>query len=405
MGNERGCIVANKRGNGEGFIGKLKDGRWQARVTNGYNSKGKQSFKYISAKTRTEVVEKLNKYLEAKRNGTYVEMCTWTVEKWLKFWYEHYSAGKTKTSTRVNDESIIDNHLAPYIGKIKLQELKGLQIQIMYNKMLENGRIDGKGGLNPKTIKNIHAVLHRALEQAVKNELIIRNPLNSVDLPRMKKKEIEILTPEEQKRLQEVCTPENPWNMAVLLTLYSGMRMGEVLGLSWDCVDFERNKIKINKQVNRLKNYEKDGKNKTRLALRNETKTERSERSIMIAPAIMQKLQEHKIAQDEYASRFGEEFNKYGLVFIRFDGDLVDPSTFRDQYLRLLKKAEITPKRFHALRHTFATRAIESNINVKVVSEILGHATIQITLDIYCHVSFDQQEEAMQKIVDKFYNI
>lgn len=395
--------MANKRGNGEGHIRRLKDGRWEARVTNGYNSKGKQSFKYISAKTRTEVVEKLSKYLEAKRNGTYVEMCTWTVEKWLKFWYENYSAGKTKTSTRVNDESIIDNHLTPYIGKIKLQELKGLQIQIMYNKMLENGRIDGRGGLNPKTIKNIHAVLHRALEQAVKNELIVRNPLNSVDLPRMKKKEIEILSPEEQKRLQEVCTPDHPWNMAVLLTLYSGMRMGEVLGLSWDCVDFERNKIKINKQVNRLKNYEKDGTNKTRLALRNETKTERSERSIMIAPAIMQKLQEHKVAQDEYASRFGEEFNKYGLVFIRFDGDLVDPSTFRDQYLRLLKKVEITPKRFHALRHTFATRAIESNINVKVVSEILGHATIQITLDTYCHVSFDQQEEAMQKIVDKFY--
>lgn len=395
--------MANKRGNGEGHIRKLKDGRWEARVTKGYNIAGKQTFKYLSAMTRTEVVEKLNKYLEAKRNGTYVEMISWSVSKWLEFWYENYSAGTTKTSTRVNDESIIQRHLNPYIGKIKLQELKGLQIQMMYKKMLESGRVDGRGGLNPKTIKNIHAVLHRALEQAVKNELIIRNPLNTVDLPRMTKKEIEILTPEEQKRLQEVCTSEHPWNMAILLTLYSGLRMGEVLGLSWDCVDFERNKIKINKQVNRLKNYEKDGTNKTRLALRNETKTERSERSIMIAPAIMQKLQEHKIAQDEYASRFGDGFNEYGLCFIRFDGNLVDPSTFRDHYLRKLKEAGITPKRFHALRHTFATRAMESNVNPKVLSEMLGHATIQITLDTYCHVSFDQQEEAMQKIVDKFY--
>mgnify|MGYP001809690685 CR=1 FL=1 len=397
--------MARKRCNGEGYIGKLNDGRWGARITCGYNSKGKQAFKYFSAKTQQGVSEKLSKYIESKRNGTYIEMNSWSLEKWLDYWYLNHSVGKTRTSTRVNDESIINHHLNPRLGKIKLQELKGVQIQQVYNQLLENGRVDKRGGLSPKTIKNVHVVLHRALEQAVKDELIIKNPLNSVTLPRMNKVSIEILSPDEQKRLQEVCTPEHPWNMAILLTLYSGVRMGELLGLTWDVVSFEKNNIRINKQVNRLKNYDKDAKSKTKLALRNETKTEHSERTIMIAPVIMQKLKEYKESQEAYGKGIGKDFNKHNLVFSRYDGDLVDPATFRDHYLRTLKKANISPKSFHALRHTFATRALETNVNIKVVSEILGHATIQITLDTYSHVSLDQQEDAMQRIADNFFII
>ena len=268
--------------------------------------------------------------------------------------------------------------------------------------MLKDGRVDGKGGLNPKTIRNIHLTLHKALEQAVKDDLIIKNPLKSVSLPRMQKKEIEILTPEEQKRLNSVCF-DHPWGMAVLLTLYSGMRMGELLGLTWDNVDFENNKLKVTKQLGRLKDYSKNPKAKTILSLRNETKTSSSNRTIYIASVVMKRLKEHKLKQDVESEKWGKAYKNSNLVFCREDGQLIDPATFRNFYLKTLKNANVEHKTFHALRHTFATRALEVNSNIKVVSEILGHASIQITLDTYSHVSEELQQETMQKIVDVFF--
>ncbi len=228
--------------------------------------------------------------------------------------------------------------------------------------------------------------MHKALEQAVKDDLIIKNPLKSVTLPRMQKKEIEVLTPEEQKRLNTVCF-EHPWGMAVLLTLYTGMRMGEVLGLTWDNVDFENNKIKVVKQLGRLKDYGKDAKAKTKLFLRNETKTSSSNRTIYIAPVFIDKLKEHKLKQEVESKKWGKGYHNLNMVFCREDGQFIDPGTFRGVYLDTLETAGIGHKTFHALRHTFATRALESNTNIKVVSEILGHASIQITLDTYSHVS------------------
>lgn len=393
--------MANKRGNGEGYIAKTKDGRWEARITKGYNINGKQQFKYFSAKTRQEVAEKLNNYIIEKNKGICLESNDQTIAQWLDYWYTNYVINNVKTSTRASDESIIEKHLKVNFGKIKLRELKGNQIQIAYNQMLTNGRTDGKGGLSPKTIKNIHLVLHRALEQAVKDDLLIKNPLKCVTLPRDKKKEIEILTPDEQKRLENQCF-DHPWAMAILLTLYSGFRLGEVLGIKYSDLDFENNTISINKQISRLKDYSEDAKAKTKLYLRNETKTSSSNRTIAIAPAIMDKLNKHKDQQELHRKKWGKAYNNLNMVFCREDGYYIDPATFRDFYLRTLKKADIEHKSFHALRHTFATRALESNINIKIVSELLGHASIQITLDTYSHVSHELQQEAMQKLTDTF---
>lgn len=396
--------MVRRRGNGEGFVGKLKDGRWQARATKGFNASGNQQFKYFSSKTRQGALQKLNEFLEQKRKGTFVEAESWSLGDWLDYWYKHYVVGKTRTSTRVNDESIIKHHIKPALGRVKLKDLRGINIQPFYNQLLIDGRVDKKGGLSAKTIKNIHVVLHRALEQAMKNELIMRNPLYSVSLPRAVKKEIQILSPEEQKRLLEVCCKgEDPFYMAILLTLYSGLRMGELLGLTWDNVDFNNNRISIKKQASRLKDYSVGAKNKTKLFLRDETKSNCSERRIAIAKVIMERLKEHQNYQSRFCKRLGEGFNQYNLVFIGATGGIVDPATFRDFYLRALKQANITSKTFHALRHTFATRALESNVNIKVVSEILGHATIQITLDTYSHVSYEEQEKAMEKVAEMFF--
>lgn len=393
-----------KRANGEGHIRRRKkDNSWEARITVGYDSLGKQKFKYFSSKTRLGALAKKQDYLKAINAGISKDFKDMSLSKWLDFWYQNYVVGKTKMTTRVNDESIIKHHIKPALGRINLSKLKGIHIQPFYNQLLIDGRVDKKGGLSPKTIRNIHIVLHRALEQAVKNDLIIKNPLYSVSLPKNVKKEIEILSPDEQRKLVEICKGDEPWYMAILLTLYSGMRMGELLGLTWDNIDFENNKIVIEKQVSRLKDYSKGAKNKTRLYLREETKTACSRRKIIIAKVIMERLKEYKKAQSKLCKSLGNDYNRLNLVFMSSMGTEIDPATFRSFYLRTLRKAEISPKTFHALRHTFATRALESGVNIKVISEILGHATIQITLDTYSHVSNEEQEKAMEKIVEKFW--
>lgn len=395
-------VKKRKSPNGEGCVRQdKKTGRWLAAITIGYNSKGQQQFKYFSSKTQKEVVKKLNDYKGQMSKGLAVEHNQITVSEWLDCWYENYVVGKVKVKTRCDYESSIRCHIKPHLGRIKLTELKGMQVQQFYNELLKNGRLDKKGGLSPKTIRNIHIGLHRAMEQAVYNDLIIKNPLKGVSLPKQTKKPIEILTPEEQKQLVDKCF-DHPWGVAVFLTLYTGMRLGEVLGLNWKDIDFEKNTISISKQVGRIQNFDPNIESKTILCLRNETKTSSSNRVISVAPKIMEKLNEHKIAQEKHRKKWKSAYNNLNMVFCREDGNLVDPKTFRTFYLNTLEKAEVGHKRFHALRHTFATRAMEANSHIKAVSNILGHASSQITLDTYSHVSQDLQQETMQKIVDNF---
>ncbi len=394
--------MAKRRGNGEGCIRQKKSGRWEALMSDGYNRLGKPKTKYLSAKTHGELMKKVDEYKVAKLTGTYIENNKLTVGQWLDEFYSTHIVNRVTLSTQVNDESIIKHHLKPFIGRIKLSELKGRKVQQIYNQLLIDGRVDGKGGLNPKTIRNIHITLHKALEQAVRDDLIIKNPLKSVTLPRMKKKTIEILSPEEQRQLNNACF-SHPWGIAVLLTLYSGMRKGEVLGLTWDNIDFENNKLCVTQQLARIKDYSEDAKAKTRLGIIDDTKTKTSKRVIYIANVIMDELKKHKKQQEQEKLKWGKAYKDLNMVFCREDGQYIDPGTFRDFYLRTLKKAQIEHKTFHALRHTFATRALESNANIKTVSEILGHASIQITLDTYSHVSQELQQETMQKIVENFY--
>lgn len=391
----------NKRANGEGGIYK-KGPYWEAVVTKGYDSNGKQLFKYFSAKTQQEVAKKLRDYITDTQRGTYIEPTKITVGEWLDYWYKSHVIDIVKIKTRCDYESSIRCYIKPHLGGIKLTELKGMQIQEFYNNLLKNGSLRKKGGLSPKTVRNIHVAFHRALEQAVNDDLIMKNPLRGVTLPSQKGKPIEILTKEEQKKLVDNCG-EHPWEMAILLTLYSGMRLGEVTGLTWEDINFESNCIRINKQVGRVQNFTPDAQQKTKLCLRKETKTSSSNRTISIAPVIIERLKEHKTRQDKHITKLGDIYNNLNMVFCREDGNLIDPKTFRTFFINTLDKAGIAKKKFHALRHTFATRALESGINPKTVSQILGHASIKMTLDTYSHVSPELQQEAMQKIVDNFY--
>lgn len=394
--------MGKKRANGEGHIYQKKNGKWEAMPTIGYNAKGGQRWKYFSGKTKNEAAVRMYDYKASVERGDYIEPTKMSVEAFLDYWYKNHSANKVKDTTRADDESIIRNHLKPYFGKFKLCNLKGYQIQETYEYMSKKGNTkDKKGGLSAKTIRNIHAVFSRALKQACKEGLIAKNPLESITLPRVEKTTIEILTPKEQKALEEKCY-DHPWGMAIILTLYSGMRLGEVLGLTWADINFEKNTISINKQLSRLKNFDTDVETKTTLGLRGETKTKSSTRVICIAMAVMDKLKSYKQEQDALKQKIKSAYNDLDMVFCTENGYYIDPKTFTDFYTRTLKKAGIGHKTFHALRHTFATRALEKGIAPKVVAEILGHSSTQITLDTYTHVSPELQSNAMERIAKDF---
>ena len=393
-----------RRGNGEGCIRKLKDGYWEARIQIGTQPNGKTKFKTFTRKTRKEVQDLLNEYIMKERNNQPDIACNQTVSKWLLSWFDSYVDKNVAISTKVSYEGIINNHLITHIGHIKLNNLKKIDIEDMYNLLLTKGRADGKGGLHHKTVKNISLVLHKALDEAMRHEYIVKNPADIARVPAMrntnsKKKEIKVLTREEGKALEDICVSD-VYETVIKMTLYTGMRKGEVLGLKWTDIDYEKKAIIVKRQVSRLKDYDPNAKAKTKLGIQEYTKTKSSNRIICLPDKVMLWLEEHKRCVEANKRRWGKAYNDLGMIFSREDGYYIDPDTLSDHYHKKLEEAGLKKYTFHALRHTFATRALEANIPIKVVSEILGHASVQITMDTYSHVLQDFQKENMDKIAE-----
>lgn len=235
--------MASRRGNGEGGIYHLKDGTWEARIMIGRDVKGKPTFKTFTSKKRSVVAAKLANYIanqkgiEPRSNGNM------TVAKWLLKWFDDYVDKNVKISTKSSYETIIQRHLIPYIGHIKLDKLKKADIEEMYLTLLKKGRADGKGGLSVKTVNNVALVLHKALSEAMKHELIIKNPADIADVPTLrstntKKKEVEVLTRQEQEALINACG-DDVYSVAIKVDLLTGMRLGELLGLQWKDINHQ----------------------------------------------------------------------------------------------------------------------------------------------------------------------
>jgi integrase len=399
---------AKKRGNGEGTIRQLNNGSWEARVMIGYNKNGKPKFKTFQAKQRGIVQKKLADYIANKKSSEPEVASRNTTAQWLKNWLVEYVAINVKTLTRSSYEGIVNNHIIPNIGSIKLNELKKVDIENMYSKLLSDGKGAGKGGLSVKPVKNVALCLHKALGEAFKHEYIIKNPASIANVPTMRstngiKKEIEILTKQEQKDLIAVCD-NSAYGMGIFTTMNTGVRIGELLAIMWSDIDFDKKTLTITKQLNRARDYSTNAKARTRLGIQDDTKTKSSVRTISLNEILIKRLLEYKEQQDAQRKKWGTAYNNLDMVFARNDGYYIDPATYRDNYIKKLKEAGLKQYTFHSLRHTFATRALEAGIAIKVVSQILGHATVQITMDTYQHVLPDLQSEAMNRIADYMYS-
>lgn len=395
-----------KRANGEGCISQLANGYWEARITIGYDENGKQKFKTFTSKKQSVVIEKLNEFKANREKFNNENATNYSVKEWLDIWYEDYVINNVKISTRISYEGIINNKLVPYIGKIKLVELKKHNIEKIYNKLIKGGRNDNKkGGLSAKTIKNIHLVLHKALKEAVMREYIVKNPADLVNVPTMKglnleKKEIEIYSKKDEQELIKIAKEDKVYGTVVIFALLTGMRKGEILGLKWSDINFERRTLSVNKQLTRLKNYDENAKSKTKLDIQYNTKTANSTRKIPILKTLEPILKQHLKYIQANRKALGKLYKNNNMVFCKEDGSYLDPDTVLEKYYKLAEKAKIKKCTFHALRHTFATRALESGMPPKVVSKILGHSSVQFTLDTYTHVLPELQVSEMDKLDD-----
>lgn len=382
--------MAEKRGiKGEGNIRKRsrinKDGSryewWEGRITVGSGDGKEQKQRTITGKTQAEVRKKLQESAVEINNGTYQEPLKMTVGEWLEVWATEY-LGEVKPFTVASYKTQIRVHIAPALGRKKLQALTAPEIQHFYNSLSK-----GDPPLSPKSIKNIHGVLHRALSQAVDLGYIRFNPSDACKLPRVVRKDIKPLD-DEQIAAFLGAVAGHRFETLYTVTLFTGLREGEALGLLWDRVDFRRGVILVNQQLQREK---KRGGEYGLVSLKNDRF-----RVIAPAPWVMKLLQDHRRKQLEGRFQAGdlwEEGPGGGYVFCNEIGQHLATHTVYKDFKKLAASIGLPEARFHDLRHSYAVAAIRAGDDIKTVQSNLGHATAAFTLDIYGHVT-DQMKKA-----------
>ncbi len=375
--------MAKKRANGEGNIRKRKDGRWEGRYTVGYSEAGKPVMKNVLAKTQKECREKLKKAMEEAGRTSPAKNNEYTVEQWCTLWFENYARPSIRETTAAYYRNYIEKHIVPGIGKIRLKKLTTLDLQKFYNKLKEGGRVKRYEemtdlSLSSKTVRGLHIMLKQCLEQAVQEGLIPQNPAARCKLPPKEKREMQVIPPEKIGAYLKAAEEHGVLPM-FYLELATGLRRGELTALLWSDLDVKASTLSVSKSALRI-----SGEVKV-----NPPKTQNSVRTICLSRETVDLLiREHR----------KHPFSPY-MFPSPVTGEMYGPDCIGHLHKTLLKKAGIEEKvRFHDLRHTFATLALQSGVDAKTVSSILGHYSTSFTLDVYAHTTKDMQREAAEKI-------
>lgn len=301
-----------------------------------------------------------------------------TTNDYLDYWLERVVRGNVRQSTYMAYHGYIVNHLQESVGQVVLKDLRTEQLQAVVQALQDKG-------LAVKTVRSIMLVLRSALRCAVEYEYIPKNPCDRVRLPQLVEKDITVFDAKVQRRLEKtIAKSDDARNYGVLVCLYTGIRIGELCGLRWDCIDFKQKIMEIKNSLNRVKTY--DGSVKKTAIAELPPKTKKSRRVIPLPAFLCDVLNAMKKSSNS------------DYVISMKSGKAVEPRAMQVVYSRLLKNAKIPYVNFHTLRHTFATRAIESGADVKTVSEILGHSNTMITVNRYAHSLFEQKRKLMNKL-------
>ena len=377
-----------KRGQNEGSIRKRKDGTWEARVTIGISADGKQQRKSLYGKTRQEVHNKMTDLLNNLQKGIITNPTEMTLAEWLDFYMLEYKKQYVKPTTYNNYTVKVKNHIKPAIGHYKLKALRQDIIQKFVNSLSDKG-------LAPSTVIDVFKLLSNALETAVDDGLIVRNVANRVKLPKTTKPQITVLTQEQQNAFVEQAKVTY-MGVVYIFDLCTGMRLGELLGLKWQDIDFEQNQLHIKRIIRKVK--DPDNPEEHWHLEFGTPKTPTSERIIPLNETAIKVLADVWEQQEKNKEKASTAYEDNDLVFCTQLGRPLDPNNIRRTCYSICAKIGVSNIHPHCLRHTFATRGAENNVDVRVMQKFLGHATIKETADTYTHVLDDLKQNEILKL-------
>jgi integrase len=307
------------------------------------------------------------------------------LSEWLRFWLDTYEKSSIKLTTYANYDGYIRNYFQKFDDK-DITQIFSDDYQDFFDGILEYG-------LSAKTVRNMIIFLRKALKKAVVEDVIPSNPALDIELPKYESPEIKILSHDQQTKLIKVSYFYR-YGVFVRLTLCTGIRLGELLGLQWNDIDFDRREMRIRRTLHRCKNYDPTEKASTSIFL-DPPKTKNSKRTIPLLNHAVEDLKSWKLKQSR-------EVTNAKFVVTGINGKFLDPKTFKDYYNRMLDRCDIHGITFHALRHTFATNALERGMDKKTLSEILGHYSVAFTLDTYAHVVDSFKRKNMDLMEDVY---
>ncbi len=372
--------MAKRRPSGDGMVRKRDDGRWEGRIVVGHKENGTPIFRYIYADTQKELTTKLRQRIEVYQGVDLTEQSGMTLSEWLDQWLKSVD-GTIRPSTLGRVRFTVEKHLQPSLGNKRLSQLAPKDIQRFYDDLATGGRLDGKGGLSSGTIRGIHGILHKALGAAQEASLIAHNPTARVTTPKLTPTTKQILNEEQLERFMAEIKKDEIWHDFFYTELTTGLRRGELCGLQWEDFDEASGTLNVRRTVHR----EKGG-----ILTAGDTKTYAGTRKIVLPPSTAVLLSERK---------------RTALTQWIFPDPLKpeQPTNPGSAYRRmkiLLKQAGLPGIRFHDLRHTFATHALASGVDIKTLSGILGHTRATFTLDTYTHTTGDMQKRASEIVGD-----
>ena len=367
-----------KRGiRGAGSVFLRKDGRWEAKFK--VEETGK--YKSLYASTEKEAYKMLQDALLQQKQGILATGPDQTVKQFLEYWLEDVYKVYARLTTFRNARILVHKHLIPGLGHFKLQKLTTQQVQSFYAKKLREGTTFSR-------LRNINGALHTALEHARRAKLVSINVCDDIRLPAREEPDRQFLTSEQAHLLLQK-VKEHQLEMILILALATGMREGELVGLRWSDVDLEAGMLRINRTVTYVTGHGN---------VEGEPKTAKGKRNIMLPPFVVVALKHHYTMQEKGRLEFGSTWIARDLVFPEKNGDFIVANTLLRRFHRLLKEIGLPRMRFHDLRHSTATLLLSMGVPLKVVQELLGHSSIDITANIYSHVLPSVHKDAMDKM-------
>ena len=358
--------MGKRRPSGDGMVRKREDGRWEGRIVVGHKESGEPIFRYLSAKTQKELLKKLHQNIEEYRDVDLNENSKMPLGQWLDRWLEEYAAPSVRPSTLEGYQGYIDRNIKPYLGDKPVAKVTREDVQKLYRELQKNGRkeLHPEYGyqLSGATIRRIHGVFHQAMETAVRENLIARNPTEGITLPKKKTAPKQILNDAQLEQFMDVIRADSTWYDFFYTELTTGLRQGEICGLMWSDFDEAHGTL----SVRRTLHIQKGGR-----LVAGETKTGTEKRTITLPPSTAQLL----------AQRKKHSYSQWIFPNPLRPEQPTSPGTAYNHLKTLLKRAGLPSIRFHDLRHTFATHALASGVDAKTLSGILGHTQASFTLD------------------------